>query len=113
MNHYVEAQRVFDDSSIGQALVAAQSTLQALTRWWNRWDIDAKFGPPGPTFDQLLIKAVREAKLGQDSEVFVDEEVLRARIKAAADYRNDVDQWEIKKHRRARAESHRLQDAPS
>ena len=91
VNHYVEAQRVFDDSSIGQALVAAQSTLQALTRWWNGSDIDDKFGPPGPTFDHLLIKGVREAKLGQDSGVIIDEEVLRARIKVAAEYRNDVD----------------------
>ena len=91
VSHYVEAQRVFDDSSIGQALVAAQSTLQALTRWWNGSDIDDKFGPPGPTFDHLLIKGVREAKLGQDSGVVIDEEVLRARIKVATEYRNDID----------------------
>ena len=86
VNHYVEAQRVFDDSSIGQALVAAQSTLQALTRWWNGSDIDDKFGPPGPTFDHLLIKGVREAKLGQDSGVVIDEEVLQARACGHSDF---------------------------
>ena len=89
--HYIEAQRVFDDGSIGQALVAAQSTLQAVTRWWNGLDIPHRFGPPGPTFDQMLIKAVRKAKLGQDSGVDIDEEALRAAIKVAAKYRNDVD----------------------
>ena len=48
--HYMEAQRVFDDGSIGQDLVAAQSTLQALTRWWNGLDITHRFGPPGLHF---------------------------------------------------------------
>ena len=89
--HYLEAQRVFDDGSIGQAIVAAQSTLQALTRWWNGLDVSHRFGPPGPTFEQLLIKAVKKAKLGQDSGVVIDEKVLRATIKLAADYRNDID----------------------
>ncbi len=89
--HYLEAQRVFDDGSIGQALVAAQSTLQALTRWWNGLDISHRFRPPGPTFDQLLIKAVQKAKLGQDSGVVIDEKALSATIKLAAEYRNDID----------------------
>jgi hypothetical protein len=89
--HYLEAQRVFDDGSIGQAVVAAQSTLQALTRWWNGLGISYRFGPPGPTFDQLLIKAVQKAKLGQGSGVAVDERQLRDIIQVASKYRNHVD----------------------
>ena len=91
VHHYLEAQRIFDDSPVGQALVAAQSTLQALTRWWNGLGISYRFGPPGPTFDQLLIKAVQKAKLGQDSGVDVDERQLRDIIEVAAKYRNHVD----------------------
>ena len=89
--HYLEAQRVFDDGSIGQALVAAQSTLQALTRWWNDVDISHRFGPPGPTFDQLLIKAVQKAELGKDSDLAIDEKALRDTIKKIIEYRNDID----------------------
>ena len=90
--HYVEAQRVFDDGSIGQALVAAQSTLQTLTRWWNGLETAHRFGHRnGPPFDQLLIKAVQKAKLGKDSDVVIDEKALRVEIQKASDYRNDID----------------------
>ena len=89
--HYLEAQRVFDDGSIGQPLVAAQSTLQALTRWWNGLEISSRFGPPGPTFSQLLIKAVQKAELGRDSGLVIDEKVLEAIISKASGYRHDID----------------------
>ena len=89
--HYTESQRVFDDGSIGQALVSAQSTLQALTRWWNGLDMTCRFGPPGPTFRQLLIKAVQLAELGRDSGVIIDEPGLQAKIDQATGFRNDID----------------------
>ena len=90
--HYVEANQVLDDASIGQALVSAQSTLQALTRWWNELETDFRFGlKNGPTFEQLLMKAVRMAKLGEDSGAIIDEEALQATVREAADYRNDID----------------------
>ena len=89
--HYAESQRVFDDGSIGQALVAAQSTLQALTRWWNDLDIAFRFGPPGPTFSQLLIKAVQKAEMGKDSSVAIDEKALKDKIKETSGYRHDID----------------------
>ncbi|MDE2938297.1 MAG: hypothetical protein OXR67_05180 [Chloroflexota bacterium] len=89
--HYTEAQRVFDDGSIGQALVAAQSTLQALTRWWNGLDIAHRFGPPGATFAQLLIKAVQKAELGRDSGLVIDEKALEVIISKASGYRHDID----------------------
>ena len=89
--HYTEAQRVFDDGSIGQALVAAQSTLQALTRWWNGLDITHRFGPPGATFNQLLIKAVQKAELGRDSGLVIDEKALQTIVSKASSYRHDID----------------------
>ena len=89
--HYTEAQRVFDDGSIGQALVAAQSTLQALTRWWNGLDITHRFGPPGATFAHRLVKAVQKAELGRDSGLVVDEKALEAMISKASGYRHDID----------------------
>ena len=92
VHHYVEANQVLDDASIGQALVAAQATLQALTRWWNELDTGFKFGRRnGPTFEQLLIKAALKAELGKDSSVVIDEEALQASIREAASYRNDID----------------------
>ena len=94
--HYVEAKRVLDDGSIGQALVAAQSTLQALTRWWNDLDMSHRFGlRNGPTFEQLLVKAVRSADLGKDSDVIIDEQALQEMVRKAADYRNDIDHGRI------------------
>lgn len=90
--HYVEAQRVFDDGSFGQALVAAQSTLQALTRWWNDLDMNFQFGTgPKNRFNDLIVNAVKQAGLGKDSNLVIDEEALRAEINTAADYRNDID----------------------
>ena len=90
--HYVEANQVLHNASTGQALVAAQSTLQALTRWWNGLETEFRFGlRNGPTFEQLLIKAVQEADLGKDSGARIYEEALTATVKEAADYRNDID----------------------
>ena len=94
--HYVEARRVLDDGSIGQALVAAQSTLQALNRWWNGLDMSHRFGlRNGPTFDQLLVKAVRAADIGKDSGVIIDEQALQEMVRKAADYRNNIDHGRI------------------
>ena len=90
--HYVEANQVLYDASIGQALVAAQATLQALTRWWNELDTSFRFGlRNGPTFEQLLLKAVRKAELGKDSGAVIDEGALQATVREAAGYRNDID----------------------
>ena len=92
VHHYIEAQRVFDDGTIGQALVAGQSTLQALTRWWNGLCMNFRFGRvPKNRFDDLAVKAVREARLGCDDGVVIDEQALRDVIKTAGAYRNDID----------------------
>lgn len=89
--HYQEAERVYKTGSIGQALVAAQSTLQALARWWNDKPIEFKFGPPGITFDQLLPRAVAKAELGKDSGREIDQEALKDAIEKARRFRNDID----------------------
>ena len=91
VHHYVEQQQVFYDGTIDYALVAAQSTLQALTRWWNDLCPDYRFGPPGPTFEDLLLKAVTRANLGKDDCAAVDLDEVRRVAKKAADYRNDID----------------------
>ena len=65
--------------------------MQALTRWWNGLDISYRFGPPGATFSQLLIKAVQKAELGRDSWLVIDEKALEAIISKASGYRHDID----------------------
>ena len=92
--HYFEAERVYETGSIGQALVAAQSTLQALTRWWNDLDINFRF--PSDTksaksYRKLVIKAVEKADLGKDSGVVIDETALMKVIEKTAEFRNAID----------------------
>ena len=90
--HYFEAERVYETGSIGQALVAVQSTLQALTRWWDDRDIEFDFESRGPnTYRKLVIEAVKKAELGKDSGVEINQGALKEIIKKAADYRNDID----------------------
>ena len=92
---YVEANRILYDGYIGQALVAAQSTLQALTRWWNGLKTSYQLIENGnenqPSWRQLLINAVQKADLGKDDNVIIDEEALRDMIKVTAGWRNDID----------------------
>lgn len=96
--HYFEAERVYETGSIGQALVAAQSTLQALTHWWNDRAIDFYFPPRGPSaYRKLVVEAVRKAELGKDSGAEINQGALRALervINKAADYRNAIDHGE-------------------
>ena len=90
--HYIEAQRIYGEGSIGQGLVAAQSTLQALTRWWNGMKPTDEFGRYGVDhYLDSLVKAVKKAKLGQDSGVAIDVKALAYTIQKAAGHRNDID----------------------
>ncbi len=98
LHHYVEANQILDEGSIGQSLVAAQSTLQALTRWWNGLRLEAKFEKwDAGLFKEELVKAVCNAELGKDSGVVIDEKSLQASINKAADYRNDIDHGRVRK----------------
>ena len=89
--HFVESERIFRDGTIGHALVAAQSTLQALTRWWNGLRTDFRFGRDGETFKVLLMKAVKEAEVGKDNGLQIDEGEVERVIGNTIKYRNDID----------------------
>lgn len=89
--HYVGCQRIFDEGGIDYSLVAAQSTLQALTRWWNELRLDHRFDRRGPTFRDMLLRAVSKAGLGMDSGKTVDKNGLQNVLERAATFRNDID----------------------
>lgn len=89
--HYVECQRIFDDNTVDYALVAAQSTLEALVRWWNGLDMHFRFGRGDHSFEDLLIKGVQKAKLGQDNVVTADTDEIRRIVKKASSHRNYID----------------------
>ena len=91
VHHYVECQKIFDESAIDYALVAAQSTLQALVRWWNDLDTSFRFGRTKPTFRHLLLTAVEKAELGMDRDMVLNEVDLREASKNATKLRNDID----------------------
>ena len=92
VQHYIEAQRAIDDNSVSQALVATQSTLQGLTRWWNNLRLSAQFGrDTKENFRSLAAKAVQKAELGKDDGLTINMNELEAIIKIANDYRNDID----------------------
>ena len=91
VHHYVECQRVFDDNTIDYALVAAQSTLQALVRWWNDLEPKVRFGRPPRSFKDLLMKSVCKAKLGNDNSMIADADEIERVVKKATNLRNDID----------------------
>ena len=91
VHHYVECQKIFAESAIDYALVAAQSTLQALVRWWNDLDTSFRFGSRKPTFRDLLVTAADKAELGMDRGAALDVVELREVSKRATKLRNDID----------------------
>ena len=91
VHHYVECQKIFDESAIDYALVAAQSTLQALVRWWNDLDTGFRIGSPKYTFRRLLLTAVDKADLGRDRGMVLNGDGLRETSKNATKLRNDID----------------------
>ena len=92
VHHYVECQKIFDESAIDYALVAAQSTLQALVRWWNDKDTSFTFRSPKPTtFKHLLLTAVDKAELGVDRGMVLNVVELAEVLNNATKLRNAVD----------------------
>ena len=89
--HFVECQRIFEEGAVVYSLVAAQSTLQALTRWWTDLEPEHRFDRRGPTFRDTLIKAVGKAELGRDSGKVVDEKEIESVLEKASAHRNDID----------------------
>ena len=92
VHHYVECQSVFYNGTIDYGLVAAQSTLQALVRWWNDLPLSHKFGVDGNRpFSEVLPEAVERAELGKDGALTADICEIRKVERKARKHRNDVD----------------------
>lgn len=91
VHHYVESESIFNESAVDYALVAAQSTLQALVRWWNDLETGHRFGSRKPTFRELLIDAVNKAELGKDQGMTLNTAELKDVSKRATRLRNNID----------------------
>ena len=89
VRHYVDCKRIADDGTISYAMVAAKSTLEVLTRWWN--DRNERFQIKSGEFDCLLKTAVQNAELGKDGGRGVDTTQLTGVTKRATRYRNKID----------------------
>ena len=92
ISYYVNSSQVFHDGSIHQSLVAAQSTLEAMVRWWNGLSENFFFARrDGERFKDHLLKAVCKAELGKDRSKTIDKEELSKVIDRATAYRNKID----------------------
>ena len=92
ISYYVNSSQLFYDGSIHQSLVAAQSTLEAIVRWWNGLSENFFFSRrDGERFKDHLLKAVCKAELGKDRSKTIDKEELSKVIDRATAYRNKID----------------------
>ena len=89
VHHYVNCQRIFDDGTVDYALVAAQSTLEALARWWTGKSATHEFFRAG--FYDELPTAILDAELGKDDAKTVDPDQQSVVLAKARKYRNDID----------------------
>ena len=89
VHHYVNCQRIFDDGTVDYALVAAQSTLEALARCWTGKSVTYEFFRSG--FYDELPTAILNAELGKDEAKTVDPDQQSAVLERARKYRNDID----------------------
>ena len=90
IKHYIECARIVEDSGVlGYSLVAAQSTLQALARWWNDLTENDYIGRG--KFKNLLVEAVDKAELGKDTNRVIEEEELKHMIDIVTGHRNNID----------------------
>ena len=93
IHHYVSCSEIFESNyGIDFAIVAARSTLESLTRWWNSLPEDYEFGGrPERQFAAQLKKAVEKAELGKDVGLHIDTTELESVIKKASQFRNRID----------------------
>ena len=89
VHHYVNCQRIFEDGTVEYALVAAQSTLEALTRWWTDKSVTHEFFRG--RFYEELPAAIENAELGSDDAKTVDPDHQSTVLERARKYRNDID----------------------
>ena len=86
--HYVRCSEMFENDPF-EALAAAQSTLQALTRWWTGKAKDYHFRKG--EFQLELPNAAINAELGTDNSKTIDYGQMKIVIRKAGKYRNDID----------------------
>lgn len=92
ISHYVETSRIFYDGAIPYSLVTAQSTLEAIVRWWLGLAKNFHFShKDGERFKDLLLEAVNKAELGKDQGRSVDEKDITEFVDCATVYRNKID----------------------
>ncbi len=93
IHHYVSCSEIFESSyGVDFAMVAARSTLESLTRWWNGLPEDYEFGgKPERLLAAQLMNAVEKAELGKDDGRHVDAAELRFMIRRASQFRNRID----------------------
>ena len=92
VQHYVDCAHIMRDGTLNYSLVASISTLQALTRWWNKLDDDFHFtSARDKRFVDLLLTAIESAKLGADDQKVVDIDHVSSLIGGAYDYRSKID----------------------
>ncbi len=89
VRHYVDCKRIAEDGNVSYAMVAAKSTLEVLTRWWN--DRDERFQIKSGEFDCLLKTAVQKAELGKDGGREIDTTQLTGVTRRGTKYRNKID----------------------
>ena len=93
IHHYVTCSEIFEnDYGIDFAIVAARSTLESLTRWWNGLNEEYEFqGNQEHQFATQLMKAIERAKLGRDVGSQIDAEEVGVVIENASRFRNRID----------------------
>ena len=93
IHHYVSCSEILEQGyNIDYATVAARSTLESLTRWWNGLEEDHEFrGTAENQFPAQLLKAVKSAELGKGAGREMDTEELRFVIARASKFRNRID----------------------
>ena len=93
IHHYVTCSEIFEnDYGIDFAIVAARSTLESLTRWWNGLNEEYEFQRDQEhQFVTQLMLAVEKAELGRDIGSQIDIEEVRVVIDNASQFRNRID----------------------
>ena len=86
--HYVRSAEIFENDPV-EALAGAQSTLEALIRWWMGQPENTRFSKG--SFRDGLERATRKAQLGKDNSKRIDVAQMQRTIKKAWAYRNAIE----------------------
>ena len=86
--HYVRSAEIFGNDPF-EALATAQSTLEALIRWWTGKSENSRFSKG--SFRDGLERATRKAHLGKDNSKKIDVAQMKRVIEKAWAYRNAIE----------------------